>query len=768
MSTNRPQPPLLSPDWYRLAHIKPRLRSGVRISRHPLRGETWFMLTDPVSGRHHRFNDLAYALIGACDGQTSIDALWSARVAALGDAAPTQADAIRVFAQAFAANLFAGDITPDVAAIARAYSRTETKRKRGRLNPLSFRVPLWDPDDFLARHVHRVGALFWPATAWLLGALVLAGALLLTLNAGTVAQHAQHTLGTGRMFMLMWLVYPAMKILHELAHAFAVKRFGGDVHEMGVTLMMLTPVPYVDASASVAFPSKGRRIAVAGAGIAVELVLASLALPLLLLAEPGLVKDTAFAVVFIGALSTLLVNGNPLLRFDGYHMLCDVAELPNLALRSSRWWLTQIKRRVLRLQHLRFGALSRGEAPWLWAYAPLALGYRVLLTSLLVMVAAQWHAGAGLALLVLVLWQMAAQPAWAALAWLRRSPELRGHRTSTTTATAALALAVLAAVLWLPLPQHTYAPGLVWLPDDALARTSSEGFVEALLVRDGQLVQAGTPIARLRNEELELELAQADAEFQQKEVERSVQFGANARRTRDAEEALARLAITRQRLSQRVQGLTVRAGQAGRVALDPARVRVGQMLAQGEVVAQVLPEGAPSEPAANAPMPTSGAPLITSNAPLITSNAPLVRALVHNQDIALVRDSLARNGLAGIFVQLPQGGPPQPATLLQATPRASTTLPTRALGEAAGGSIPLDPADSSGRTAREPLFQLDLQLQPQPSDGAAHQPGQPPAAAPARAPIGARVLVSFAHAPAPAAERALRLLRQTFLRYFDT
>ena len=123
---------------------------------------------------------------------------------------------------------------------------------------------------------------------------------------------------------------------------------------MGVTLMLLTPVPYVDASASIAFSSKRRRMVVAGAGIGVELLLASLALPLVLLAEPGWVKDAAFGVVFIGALSTLAVNGNPLLRFDGYHLLCDAAELPNLALRSNRWWLTHVKQRLLRLSHLRY------------------------------------------------------------------------------------------------------------------------------------------------------------------------------------------------------------------------------------------------------------------------------------------------------------------------------------------------------------------------------------------------------------------------------
>lgn len=720
MNAASPPPPLLSPDWYRLAHLKPRLRSGVRVSRHQLRGETWFMLTDPVSGRHHRFNDLAYALIGACDGQTPIDAIWSSHVAAQGDSAPTQADAIRVFAQAFAANLFTGDVTPDVAVIARAYSRTQGQQRRSRLNPLSFRVPLWDPDRFLAAHHHRLAWLFSRHAAWAIGALLLLGAVLLAVHADDVARHARQELGSGRMLLLMWLVYPVMKALHEFAHAFAVKHHGGEVHEMGITLMMLTPVPYMDASASIAFTSKHRRMLVAGAGILVEAVLASLALPLLLLAEPGVLKDLAFVIVFIGALSTLVINGNPLLRFDGYHVLCDAAELPNLAPRSARWWQTLFKRQVLRLRHLRFGTLSRGEESWLWCYAPLSNVYRLLISATLVLVAARWHPSAGLALLALLAWQMAAAPAWAAWRWLRTSPELRGRRHRAMATASMLAAALLAAVLLVPLPHRTHAPGLVWLPDDALARTSSEGFVSAFFVTDGQPVSAGMPMLQLVNETLELELANTDAELARKRVERALQFEASARRTADADEALTRLQTTRDRLWQRVQGLTIRAGMNGRVTIDSARVRLGQMLAQGEVVAQVLPPG-----------------------------QPLVRALVHNQDIALVRDQLLRNQPGAIQVQLPHQGGAQRALLAAQTPLASTTLPTRALGESAGGSIALDAADSSGRTAREPLFQLDLRL---PDAGLA--------------PIGARVLVTFSHAPASAAERGLRFLRQSFLRHF--
>ena len=150
------RPSLLSPHWYRVAYLKPRLRSGVRISRQPVRGQTWYVLTDPVSGRHHRFNGLAYALVAGCDGKHTIDEVWAQRVDADGDDAPTQAQAIEVFAQAFGANLLTGDVSPDASAAMKAQGKRRAQRRRAMLNPLSFRVPLWDPDSFLSAHVDKL------------------------------------------------------------------------------------------------------------------------------------------------------------------------------------------------------------------------------------------------------------------------------------------------------------------------------------------------------------------------------------------------------------------------------------------------------------------------------------------------------------------------------------------------------------------------------------------------------------------------------------
>jgi putative peptide zinc metalloprotease protein len=707
---------LLSPHWYRVAYLKPRQRSGVRVSRQQLRGQTWYVLTDPVSGRHHRFNSLAYALIAGCDGQQTIDDIWAQRVDADGDDAPTQAQAIEVFAQAFAANLLGGDVAPDAGGVMKAQGRRRAQRQRAALNPLSFKVPLWDPDRFLDAQVQRVAWCFGRWARWIFAAVLAIGVLLLAANFTEFSRAAATQFGHVRMLILLWIAYPVVKALHELAHAFAVKAYGGEVHEMGITMLMLTPVPYVDASASIAFEDKRQRVVVGAAGIAAELLLATLALTLWLLIEPGLARDAALAVAFIGGMSTLFVNGNPLLRFDGYHVLCDAMELPNLAQRSQRYWQAGAKRLALGRSTEAAEHARGSERGWLMAYAPASWAYRCLLTLALALAVADWNAWLGLALLALSAWWMLAGPFVASLRWLLGSGEVYGRRLRAFTLSfSALAAAALFAFT-MPLPHRTLAPAVVWLPDEALVRPLADGFIEQLLVRDGQQVEAGTPLLRLVNEPLRLSLQRAHAELQQQQVEHFAAVDSDALRAGIAADRMAALAAERDRLAERVAALDVRAGASGRVAIDSRRLIVGQYLQQGQVAAHVLPPG-----------------------------APMVRAALGNEDIAQVR---ARPGQIQVALAH-AGGEAVPAQLVRSVPRASTELITPALGERAGGPIALDPSDRDGRNALEPRFEIELRL---PQGVTAH--------------VGARAWVSFRHGDATLAELAAQFLRRSFLRYF--
>lgn len=708
--------PLLSPDWYRMAHLRLRLRPGVRVSEQMVRGEAWFVLSDPVSGRHLRFNASAWALFKGCDGRSSLDQLWSDLVASTGDDAPSQGETMALVGQAYSANLLQGNLPSDAVALVRAHQHGQKKRKPA-INPLSFKLPLWDADRWLSAHAHRVAPLYSRGAAWLIAVLLAAGLCLLLLQGDALGAVLREQWGDGRLLLLVWLAYPPMKALHELAHAFAVKLHGGRVHEVGLSLLALNPVPYVDASAANAFASKTSRMAVAGAGIAVEGLLATGALLLWVLLEPGLARDMALAVVVVGALSSLLVNGNPLLPFDGYHLLCDAAELPNLGSRSQQFWRHGLKKWLLRLPQQRFGHLAPGERPWLIAYAPLAWVFRTGLLVLIATALAQWSATLGLLVLAWGMWLALGRGLWSAWRWLASSAELQGQRLGVAVRSGMLAALVLGLLLGAPLPDRTQASGVVWLPDNAVLRAPIDGELVQLLQTDGQTVAVGQPIALLRNETLVLEHGKAQRQLAQLRIERGLKFENNAAGVAGLDDEIAGLQAQVKHLGEQVASLTLRAAAAGRLVIDASHRPLGRYLSQGDLVGHVLPSG-----------------------------APMVRALVNNEDIALVR------GQAGaITVQLAHG-PDQalPATLVAAQPQATTRLPSPALGEGAGGSVPLDHHDAKGLTARAPYFQFDLQL---PAGTVAH--------------VGARALVAFGHGHTTPALLAARHLRRGFLRHFE-
>ena len=335
---------LFSAQWYRVARVRPRLRAQVRVQRQHWRDQRWYLLSDAATGRQHRINEAAYQFIGRGDGERTVHEVWNALLEAAPDAAPSQDDVLALLGQLGAMELLQSERAASTEALLQRQGERRRRRRHGMLNPLAFRMPLGDPAGWLVRLDPLAHALFRPAVlwAWLVGMAVLA--LVAASESTALRAHAAQQLASPGNLALAWLIYPLMKALHELGHALAVRRWGGEVHEAGIGLMFLMPAPYVDASAATAFPRRRQRAMVGAAGVAVELALAALGFLVWLATQPGTVHDLAFGVMFIGTASTLLFNGNPLLRFDAYHVMCDLFDVPNLGARSNAWWGQRLAR----------------------------------------------------------------------------------------------------------------------------------------------------------------------------------------------------------------------------------------------------------------------------------------------------------------------------------------------------------------------------------------------------------------------------------------
>jgi putative peptide zinc metalloprotease protein len=258
------------------------------------------------------------------NGERTTHEIWETACAELGDDAPSQDETIRLLGMLHGADLLRCDVSPDTAELLRRTQRREhADWWRRYTQPLSIRVPLVDPDAFLERWLPLVTPLFSRGAALAAAGMICVAALLAAAHGPELTANAAERLLTPGNLLLLWLVYPLLKGLHELGHAFATKRWGGEVHEMGILFLVFVPLPYVDASAAAAFSDKWKRVAVGAAGIGVELVVAALAFGVWLAVEPGALRSLAYDVMWIGGASTLLFNGNPLLRFDGYYVLSE-------------------------------------------------------------------------------------------------------------------------------------------------------------------------------------------------------------------------------------------------------------------------------------------------------------------------------------------------------------------------------------------------------------------------------------------------------------
>jgi len=708
----------LSPQWYRVAGLRPVLKAQARIRRQRFRGHVWYVVQDRVSGRFHRFTPATYQLLGLMNGARTVDEVWKSAVEQLGDDAPGQESVIRLLSQLHAADLLHCRQSPDLTELFERFAaRSRSRQKSNFRNPFSIRFPLWNPDRFLRRTLPYVQPLLsWWGSA--LYVLTLAAALAAAvLHWPELSENVSDRVLAADNLLPLAISFAVLKLLHELGHAYAARAGGGEVHEMGILLLVFMPVPYVDASAAHGFRSKWRRVFVGAAGMLTELFIASLCMFAWVLAEPGWARALAFNAISIAGVSTLLFNANPLLRFDGYFILSDLIEIPNLAQRSNRYWRYLAERHLFRMPDVEAPPATNGERRWFLFYAPAALVYRVfVLVAVLLFVASQWFFVG----VVLALWALAAMlllPLTRFIGYIGSLPRAARVRRRALSWTAAAASVVAVAVLALPAPFRIQTEGVLWLPQEAHVRAETDGFVRAVLVPSGTTVPAGAALVESDDPVLSAEARVSESRIGALQARFDQQlFSDRVEAEVTRQELLHELAHYRQ-LRQRAGQLIVRSGVRGQLLLDRSGDLPGRFVHKGDVLGYVVHDA-----------------------------RKVVRIVVSQDDVDLVRSRLVR-----IDVRLAERlDEVHRATVLREVPLAKEELPSSALSSQGGGKIAADPRDPKGVRALASTFQFDLAL----AD-----------AAPA-VHYGGRAHVRLVLQPEPLAQQALRRLRQLFLALF--
>jgi putative peptide zinc metalloprotease protein len=713
--------PLLSSNWYRVAALQPRLRGHARLHRMRYRGELWYLVQDPVSGRVHRFSPAARLLISAMDGQRTVQQLWELANRRLQEDAPTQDEVIRLLAQLHAADLLQSDVTPDVRELfERGKQQERAAVRRSYLNPMAIRLHLWDPDAVLNRVRPLANLLWspWGALLWLL-AMVPALVLLPMHWAELTGNFADRMLTAGNLVAL-WLVFPLVKAAHEFGHAAAVKRGGGEVHDVGVVLLVLMPIPYVEASASTVFRSRLQRAVVAASGMAVELFIAAIAFYFWLLIEPSLLRAVLFNVMVIAGVSTLVFNGNPLLRYDAYYILSDLLEMPNLAQRANRYWGYLVERYAFGVRDASTEEEGARDKAWLLVYGLLSFAYRIFVTIAIALFIAGEFFIVGVLLAIWAIGAMAVVPLARGLRHVFASPRLRTRRLRAYMATTAFIAGVLALLFVMPAPSRTVLEGVAWLPTSALVRAEEEGFVQKVAATPGQAVRAGDVLVQMHNPLLRARFDAAQARVTELEATYRAHMQADRAQAAALGAQVEAARTERADLRARLERLAVRAGADGVFMMERPQDLPGRHPKQGELLGYVL------------------------------DRPQLVARVVATQDVA----DLVRAAPARVQVRLAS----DPARVLQGrvereSPGGEEYLPSRALAVEGGGRLATDVRDTRGERTLERTFQFDVAISAPEGDAIPLYFGQ-------------RVHTRFEHPDEPIGRQWLRVARRLFLSHF--
>jgi multidrug efflux pump subunit AcrA (membrane-fusion protein) len=490
----------------------PALRAGVTVIEQVYRGETSYLAKDPATRKYFRFQPAEAAVMRSFTGARTVEEIATA-LAASGLAIST--GAITAFARTLSSlGLLERSFAEQTSLqLERLRSQRQLRRPLFRGEAMRMRWSVGDADGFFSRLTPHVRWCFTPPFVVASLVLFLLYFVIITSQWGEVSAAVAGTFGPAVIgldgVLLLVVMFLGLTLLHELAHGVACKYYGGEVHELGFMLLYLIPAFYCNVNDAWGFPDRKGRLWVTASGAWFELLLTCVASSVWLVAAPGtFISDVALATVMIGGFSAVFANANPLLPLDGYFALADYLEMPNLRQRASAyltWWL---RRHLLRLDmpEPESGVRERRILLTYGALSTLYIGFILSWVALVVLNGAQRAVGilggalVALAILMLLRKKLVALWRGAVLAIRARSGGSRWRRWQRLAPQFALATVVLMAVI--PWDLKTEGPFTVTAARALGVTAPDSAVVTEIYAREGTVVDAGTPVARILDLEL--------------------------------------------------------------------------------------------------------------------------------------------------------------------------------------------------------------------------------------------------------------------------
>ncbi|UCC96381.1 MAG: hypothetical protein JSW66_11100 [Phycisphaerales bacterium] len=721
--------PTFHESWYRVASLRPRLLSGVQVHRQHFRGQMWYVLENSSNNEFSRISEGAYRFIGMLDGRRTIAEVWRICNEEYGDGAPTQGEVIQLLGQLYCSNLLYAELAPDAESLFNRYRARIQREIQGFLTNLLFvRIPLIDPDHFLNRWVGIMGWLFSWVGLMLWLSIIATGLTFVVGNMRELVHQSSEILAPDNL-ILLYLSIILIKISHEFGHAFACKRFGkingtgGQVHVMGLMFLVFVPLPYVDASSAWVFRTKWHRVVVGMAGVIVELAGAAIAAIVWANTSTGTLHIIAYNVMFVASVSTFVFNANPLLRFDGYYVLSDLLEIPNLGHRSRNYIYYLIRKYCWAVKGMQNPANSPGEGIWFVFYGVVSTAYRVFICVRILLflnsrlpkelfVLVPFFAVSAIVTWVIV-------PMGRFIRYLATSADLtRTRGRAVTSVLGGLALAVVGLGI-LRVPDHCRVEGIVEPVRLMIVHAESDGFVAGFLGSEQKVTPGEQTLIEAVNPRLEAERKSLLAELRSLQIRRRIAEMEEVAAAQILAEQIEALHEKIARVDVELSSLHLQPTLSGTwVSPDIERTK-GSYVRRGEQIGVVA-----------------------------SLDDVRVRATA-GQDLAA---RLVEQAYEQLEIRV-KGRPDAMLTgkIEKILPAGQEVLPSEALGYAVGGSMPTLLQDPRGLRTAEKFF--EIRIKPAPDS-------------PVRLLSGQRVLARIQMPAKPIAVQWWQSLRQLFQRRF--
>jgi putative peptide zinc metalloprotease protein len=482
---------------------------------------THYVVKDPIGLKYFRFKVEEYFLLQQFDGKQTLNDVKKIFERKYRPQTISIEDLMRFAAQLHEAGIAQID-SPDQA------KALITRRRKNRwkrvwqffANILYIKIPILDPERLLERMYPWFRWIYTPYFIVFSVGMMLA-ALTLVISQWTTFQAKLpefQSFFNWRTIVYFWCSLAVVKVIHEFGHGLTAKHFGGEVHEMGMLFLVLTPALYCDVTDSWLLPSKWKRIWISAAGIYVECFLASIATFIWWNTEPGLLNSLMLATMFICSVNTVLFNANPLLRYDGYYVMADWLEIPNLRIKSTQFFAYLFQEKVLGLELPVQSYMPKSRRVLFVTYAVASYLYRWVVTFSILFFLAQFLKPYKLqsisyALALGSLIPLLVVPSYQIGKFIYQPGRMRKVKKARAAAFFAVAGLIVAGVLLIPTPLRVQGTLVLTAAKPGLVYAEVPGRLVELTKRDGEPVHAGDLIAKLSNPEKVRERIQLQEQY---------------------------------------------------------------------------------------------------------------------------------------------------------------------------------------------------------------------------------------------------------------